>query len=151
MICRLYDYVPLEELIEEYGEEEAYKRFKSPKKIFELNYDDILKRTGIPFLKEILINGPVKNAQDIILTDIKAQYQKLVDAIRKKSESVSGYLMETITVSNSNNIKEQIANLEKRIAKEKLDARTDETNLNLLLQQMREVTSESVAKVKGKK
>lgn len=151
MICRLYDYTPLEELIDEYGEEEARKLFKSPRQLFDSNFEDILARTGIPLLREILIDGPVKNAQKIILTDIKSQYQKLVDAIRKKSESVSGYLLETISVSNSNNIREQIANLEKRIAKEKIDAKTDEDNLNLLLKQMREATSQAVSKVKSAK
>lgn len=147
MICRMYDYIPLEELEEIYGEEEAKKLFKTPRQIFDLNYEDILERTGIPALKDMLISGPLNNAQEIILSDIKTQYKNLVEKIRKKSGSASEYLMETIAASEARDLKNQIENLEKRISQEKREAEADKKHLNMLLGELRKATTQAINNV----
>ena len=119
IVRRYYDCPDLGELIDEYGEDEAKKRYRSPKQIFEEHQEDLLNMTQVPQIRQMILDGPIRNANDIILNDIKDLYVILNKEIQKISSDIACHRQKTIELSEANDAIERISSLEREISDNK--------------------------------
>ena len=148
-IRRCYDVPEFQDLVDELGQEEAMKVYKSPKQVFDEHQKEILQMTQVSQIREMILNGPIRNANDIILKDIKDQYVLLNKEIHKISKEIAIFRQETIDTSKAGDITDQIARLEKHIAEEKRLQRDQSELLSRLLSEMQEKSQKSLNKIKS--
>lgn len=119
IVRRYYDCPEKEDLIEEYGEEEGTKLYRSPRQIFEEHKFELLEMTQVIKIRQMILDGPIRNANDIILNDIKDLYIHLINEIKKISSDIATHRNKTIELSKANNVIESIKLLEKEIIETK--------------------------------
>ena len=149
VVRRYYDVPELNDLIEELGTEEALKVYKSPKQIFDEHHNDLLEMTQIPKLRKMIIDGPIKNANDIILNDIKLLYANICAEINNTAKDIRSHKLETIKISESKNIKEKILEIEKHIQENKVLHKKQANQLNELLSALESKTKNALKKIKS--
>lgn len=149
VVRRYYDIPELNDLIEELGTEEALKIYKSPKQVFDEHHNDLLEMTQIPTLRKMIIDGPIKNSNDIILNDIKLLYTNMCAEINNAAKDISSHKLETIKVSESKNIKEKILEIEKQIQEGKVLHKKQANLLKELLSALESKTKNALNKIKS--
>lgn len=149
MILRYYDCPDWGELVDEYGEEEAKKRYRSPKQIFEEHKEDLLNMTQVPQIRKMILDGPIHNANDIIINDIKDMYLLLTKDIQKISSDIASHRQNTIELSEANDVVERISLLEKKISEEKKYQREQASRLSKLLAELESVSKKALNSIKS--
>ena len=119
IVRRYYDCPEREDLIDEYGEEEGNKRYRTPRQIFEEHKYDLLNMTQVKQIRNMILDGPIRNANDIILNDIKDLYIHLNKEIQKISLEIASHRRETIELSEADDAIERISSLEREISDRK--------------------------------
>ena len=119
IVRRYYDCPEREDLIDEYGEEEGSKRYRTPRQIFEEHKYDLLNMTQVKQIRNMILDGPIRNANDIILNDIKDLYIILNKEIQKISSEIASHRQKTIELSEANDAIERISSLEREISESK--------------------------------
>jgi GTPase SAR1 family protein len=150
IVHRYYECPDWGELIDEYGEEEAQKRYRSPKQIFEEHKEDLLNMTQVPQIREMILNGPVRNANDIILNDIKKLYVSLNNEIKKISIETASYRQQAIELSEESNTSSRIRALEENIAKNKKQNEKQAKELSRLLAELENKSRKKLNEIKNK-
>ena len=102
-----------------YGMEEANRLYKSPQEILEEHKDELIEMTQVPRIRKMILDGPIRNANDIILNDIKALYTLLNKEIQKISSEIASHRQKTIELSEANDAIERISSLEREISDSK--------------------------------
>lgn len=102
-----------------YGMEEANRLYKSPQEILEEHKDELIEMTQVPRIRKMILDGPIRNANDIILNDIKALYTLLNKEIQKISSEIASHRQKTIELSEENDAIERISSLEREISDSK--------------------------------
>lgn len=102
-----------------YGMEEANRLYKSPQEILEEHKDELMEMTQVPRIRKMILDGPIRNANDIILNDIKALYTFLNKEIQKISSEIASHRQKTIELSEANDAIERISSLEREISDSK--------------------------------
>lgn len=148
IIRRYYEVPELSDLIEEYGTEEALKRYKSPRQIFEEHKFDLLKMTQVPDIRDFLISGPIQNANDIILKDIKDGYIRINQEIKKTATDIASSRLETIELSKASDAISNIKALEKNIIDEKKYQKEQANRLGKLLSELENTSKKELNKIK---
>ena len=146
---RNHDAPSIEELIEEFGQEEAFKRFKSPKQIFDEHQEEFVTMTQIPKVREVIEEKHIRNANDIILNDIKVLYTNLCNEIRKNSNEIKVYRDETIKLSSTTQIKKEILSLESKIKEHKKLQIVQSQQLHKLLSELENKSKYELSKLKS--
>jgi hypothetical protein len=150
IVHRYYECPDWGELIDEYGEEEAQKRYRSPKQIFEEHKEDLLNMTQVPQIREMILNGPVRNANDIILNDIKKLYVSLNNEIKKISIETASNRQQAIELSEESNTSSRIRALEENIAKNKKQNEKQAKELSRLLAELENKSRKKLNEIKNK-
>lgn len=114
IIQRCLDFKSFEDLVDEYGQEEALKRFRSPQNIFYEHMSELEEVTQVPQIRNMLLSGPINMSEEIIKNDIKDDYNDICSIITNTALDVSQIKEETIDQKEAD-IKEQISNLTQRI------------------------------------
>lgn len=102
-----------------YGMEEANKLYKSPQEILEEHKEELIEMTQVPKIRKMILDGPIRNANDIILKDIKDLYIILNKEIQKISSEIASHRQKTIELSEANDAIERISSLEREISDNK--------------------------------
>lgn len=102
-----------------YGMEEANRLYKSPQEILEEHKNELIEMTQVPKIRKMILDGPIRNANDIILNDIKDLYIILNKEIQKISSEIASHRKKTIELSEANDAIERISSLEKEISESK--------------------------------
>lgn len=147
IVRRYYDSPDWGDLVEEYGEDEARVLYKSPKQIFEEHKEELLDMTQVPKVRKMLLDGPIKNANEIILSDIESLYKHLINEVRNVSKDIASHRNETIEISESNDVLERISTMEKRIRKEKELQRVQADKLSDLLSDLEKHSQNALNKI----
>lgn len=148
IIRRYYEVPELSDLIEEFGTEEALKRYKSPRQIFDEHKDDLIKMTQVPEIRKLLITGPIRNANDIILNDIKDLYIRLNHELNKIADDIALHRKETIKLSKTDDAISNIKVLEKTITDEKKIQKEQANRLGTLLAELESTSKKELDKIK---
>lgn len=146
---RNHDAPSIEELIEEFGHEEAFKRYKSPKQIFDEHQEEFVAMTQIPKVREIIEKKHIRNANDIIINDIKVLYTNLCNEIRKNSNEIIVHRDETIKMSFTTQIKKEILSLENSISEAKKLQKEQSQQLYKLLSDLENKSRDELNKLKS--
>lgn len=149
IVRRYYDCPEWSELVDEYGEDEARVLYKSPKQIFEEHKEELLDMTQVPKVRKMLLDGPIKNANEIILSDIESLYKLLINEVRNVSTDIASHRNKTIEISESNDVLERISTLEKRIKEEKVLQREQADKLSDLLSDLEKHSQNALNKIKS--
>ena len=149
IVRRYYDVPEYGDLVDEYGTEEANKRFKSPKQIFEEHKEELLNMTQVPKVRKMILDGPIKNANEIILSDIESLYKLLINEVRNVSTDIASHRNKTIEMSESSDVLERISTLEKRIKEEKVLQREQADKLSGLLSDLEKQSQNALNKIKS--
>lgn len=149
IVRRYYDVPEYGDLVDEYGTEEANKRFKSPKQIFEEHKAELLNMTQVPKVRKMILDGPIKNANGIILSDIESLYKLLINEVRNVSTDIASHRNKTIEMSESSDVLERISTLEKRIKEEKVLQREQADKLSGLLSDLEKHSQNALNKIKS--
>lgn len=136
MIRACWEVPEYDDLLEVYGEEKARKLHKSTKQIFYEHISEFEEITGIPAAKDALMNGPIKEAENIIKNDIQGDYAFLCQQIANTALDVSTFRLDTIRESYASDIQEQVAVLNQQLIDDRKDYAATRTALNELLQDM---------------
>lgn len=148
-IVRRYFEVPeLSDLIEEYGTDEALKKYKSPRQIFDEHKDELLRMTQVPDIRNLLISGPIKNANDIILNDIKDLYIHLTNELRKIADDISVSRQETIELSKANDALSNIKVLERTIVEKKKSQKEQANILGKIFSELENTSKKELNRIK---
>ena len=75
--------------------------------------------TQVIKIRQMILDGPIRNANDIILNDIKDLYIHLINEIKKISSDIATHRNKTIELSKANNAIESIKLIEKEIIETK--------------------------------
>lgn len=137
------------DLVDEYGEEEAKKRYKSPKQIFEEHKEELLDMTQVPKIRKMLLEGPIRHANEIILCDIKDLYVRLNQDIKKISSDISVLRRKTIELSESKDALERIAALEREIAESKKFNKEQAQKLSIFLAGLEGSSQKALNRIKS--
>lgn len=149
IIHRYYDCPEWGELVDEYGEEEARNRYRSPKQLFEEHKEELLNMTQVPQIRKMILNGPIRNANEIIISDIKDLYLLLKKEIQKISSEIASHRRKTIELSEASDVSNRISLLEKQIAEEKKDQREQAKRLSELLAGLESRSQNALNKIKS--
>lgn len=149
IVKRYYDCEEWGYLVDEYGEEEARVRYKSPKQIFEEHKEELLDMTQVPKVRKMILDGPIKNANEIILSDIESLYKLLINEVRNVSTDIASHRNKTIEMSESSDVLERISTLEKRIKEEKVLQREQADKLSGLLSDLEKHSQNALNKIKS--
>lgn len=149
IVRRYYDCPDLGELIDEYGEEEGKKRYRTPKQIFEEHKEDLLDMTQVPQIRKMILDGPIRNANDIILSDIKDLYILLNKETHKISLEIASLRKKTIELSEANDAIERISLLEKEISDRKKYNIEQAKRLSNLLSSLENRSKAALNKIKS--
>lgn len=149
IVRRYYDCPEWSELVDEYGEDEARVLYKSPKQIFEEHKEELLDMTQVPKVRKMLLDGPIKNANEIILSDIESLYKLLINEVRNVSTDIASHRNKTIEMSESSDVLERISTLEKRIKEEKVLQREQADKLSGLLSDLEKHSQNALNKIKS--
>ena len=149
IVRRYYDIPEMEELVEEYGKEKAMMLFKSPRQIFEEHKEELLDMTQVPKVRKMILDGPIKNANEIILSDIESLYKLLINEVRNVSTDIASHRNKTIEMSESSDVLERISTLEKRIKEEKVLQREQADKLSGLLSDLEKHSQKALNKIKS--
>lgn len=149
IVRRYYDIPEMEELVEEYGKEKAMMLFKSPRQIFEEHKEELLDMTQVPKVRKMILDGPIKNANEIILSDIESLYKLLINEVRNVSTDIASHRNKTIEMSESSDVLERISTLEKRIKEEKVLQREQADKLSGLLSDLEKHSQNALNKIKS--
>lgn len=138
MVRDCFDVPEREDLIEEYGLEEADKRHKTPKQVFYEHIAELEEMTGIPEARKAIMDGPVSNAENIIKKDIQGDYSYLCKQISNTATEISTFRLETIKQSNAVDLQEKILLLDQQIKQGAKEYTITRTALNETLELMQE-------------
>lgn len=149
IVRRYYDCPEREDLIDEYGEEEGNKRYRTPRQIFEEHKYDLLNMTQVKQIRNMILDGPIRNANDIILNDIKALYTLLNKEIQKISSEIASHRQKTIELSEASDAIERISSLEKDISETKKTNSEQAKRLSNLLAELESKSKKALNKIKN--
>lgn len=135
------------ELLDEYGEEEAKRRYRSPKQIFEEHKEELLNLSQVPQIRKMILDGPIRNANEIIISDIKELYLLLIKEIHKTTLEIASHRQKTIELSEASDVANRISLLEKQIKKEKKNQHEQAKRLSELLSSMEERSHKKINQV----
>jgi len=148
IIRRYYDVPNIEDLIAEFGGDDAYKHYRSPRQIFDEHKEELLNMTQVSKIRKMILDGPIQNANDIILTDIKEAYLTLIKEIQKISSEITSTRFKTIELSQTSNLVKRITVLEEKISKEKKYQKEQAKRLSNLLADMENYSTKAINKIK---
>ena len=149
IVRRYYDCPEREDLIDEYGEEEGNKRYRTPRQIFEEHKYDLLNMTQVKQIRNMILDGPIRNANDIILNDIKDLYIILNKEIQKISSEIASHRQKTIELSEANDAIERISSLEREISDSKKYNIEQAKRLSNLLAGLESRSQSALSKIKS--
>lgn len=149
IVRRYYDVPNYEDLVAEYGEEDAPKHYRSPRQIFDEHKEELLNMTQVPQIRKMILEGPILNANDIILTDIKDAYITLIKEIQKTSSDIGSVRRKTIELSEASDVAKRISMLEKKISDDKKYQRKQAKILSDLLTAMENYSTKAINKIKS--
>ena len=147
-----YDCPEREDLIEEYGEEEGNKRYRTPRQIFEEHKYDLLNMTQVTKIRRMILEGPIRNANEIILNDIVNSFISLNREIHKTSSEIASNSLQTIGFSETGDVaklRKDIKLLEENISKEKKEQREQANRLSKLLFDLEKTSQKELNKIKS--
>lgn len=149
IVRRYYDCYEWEDLVDEFGEEEAKKRYRTPKQIFEEHIEDLLEMTQVPKVRQMILDGPIKKANEIILNDIKDFYIRLNKEIQSISSDIAEHRNKTIELSEANDAIERINALEREIINGKKYNKEQAKRLSELLADLECESQKALNKIKS--
>ena len=132
-----------------YGMEEANRLYKSPQEILEEHKDELIEMTQVPRIRKMILDGPIRNANDIILNDIKALYTLLNKEIQKISSEIASHRQKTIELSEASDAIERISSLEKDISETKKTNSEQAKRLSNLLAELESKSKKALNKIKN--
>lgn len=150
MVRRCWKVESFEDLQEQYGTEEAIKRFKSPKQIFYEHISEFEDMTNIPQMRIMLMEGPVKASEMIIKNDVQSDYRYLCSQIVSTAKDVAKLRQETIAQSRAKDVQMQIIDLNQRISQSKREYAATRSALSELLKDLQDETNKVINKVRNK-
>lgn len=132
-----------------YGKEAANKLYKSPQEILEENKNELIEMTQVPKIRKMILDGPIKNANDIILNDIKDLYLLLNKELQKISLEIVSHRQKTIEFSEANDAIQRISSLEKEISDSKKYNVEQAKRLSRLLSSLENRSQSALNKIKS--
>lgn len=150
VINRYFKGKSIDELVEEFNGDKiaAFDAYKTPREIFAEKQEDLLRMTQIPRIRQLILDGPIRNANDIIMSDIKSLYLELCEEIAKLSSDVASYRKKTIDVSKSNDVLSRIKELERSIVEGKKAQREQAELLSGLTHELEQVSQQTINNLK---
>lgn len=115
MVRRCIDLPELEDLLDDYCEEEARKRYISPQQAFYSSIQELEAITNVPNIRKTIMEIPVKNAERIVCEDIVNIYRFLCEQISGIAKDVNELHGEVIEEYRNNDIISRVTQLDKSI------------------------------------
>lgn len=150
IVRRYYDCYEWEDLVNEFGEEEAKRRYRSPKQVFEEHKEELLNMSQVPKVRQMILDGPIKKANDIILNDIKDFYIRLNKEIHNISLDIVEHRNKTIELSEANDAIERINALEREITNGEKYNIKQAKKLSIILAELENESQKALNKIKVK-
>ena len=119
IVQRYYDCPEWQELVDEYGEDEAKKRYRSIKDIFEEHKYELLEMTQIERIRNMISEKFIRNVNKTIMTSIMSLFERLNS---KKIKTTAN----EIIVSQRDLIEKAIESNEKKLEMDTLSKQIEE-------------------------
>lgn len=149
IVKRYYDCPDFGVLQDEFGTEEALVRFRSPRQVFEEHKDELLNMTQVPQIRQMILNGPIHDANDIIMQDIEHLYVVLNQEIKKISSEIVSLRRQTIELSEADDVRNRIDALTNRIATQKKLNKEQAAKLSELLSSLENDSQKALNRIKS--
>jgi len=150
LVRRSIEIPSFEELVDQYGEEKAAKMYKSPQKAFYERSGELIDMTDIPQVRQHLTDGPVREAESIIMNDVKDLYR----AIKVKIENVTSERLKLqaniISQSKAIDVQQRMQKLSAQVENSRAEYESTKTELHSLLEEMENTTKSIINQAKGK-
>lgn len=150
LVRRSIEMPSFEELADQYGEEKAAKMYKSPQKAFYERSSELIDMTDIPQVRQHLTDGPVREAESIIMNDVKDLYRAIKVKIATATDERLKLQANIISQSKAIDVQQRLQKLSAQVENSRAEYETTKTELHSLLEEMENTTKSMINKTKGK-
>lgn len=118
--------------------------YKSPKQRFYESIEQLESLTFVPLINKLIMDGPIKNAENIIKQDMHDTYIDICKELIEVTQNAMSLKLDAIKLRNNKDIAERIAILDKEI-KSKEQSRTQNVeSINTILESLAEINNRIV-------
>lgn len=111
------------------------------------NITEIESKTNVPNIINIIMSGPIKDAEKIILEDIKDIYSNVCDNLVEISANASSLKLEAINIRHSTDLKARIAALDKDIQEKTKNRKKNVESINLILNSLQDINNNIINQI----
>jgi predicted GTPase len=149
----------LEEFIEKYGKDEGTALYiqmlhnKLDNTTIEYridsNFDKLIELTNVNFFRQLLTDGPVKDADKIIIEDISRKYNELKNQIIENSAKIRNTQESSVKIGEEKDLKTKINDLSNQITQTKKAKEELEKSVKKMLDNIQEKSNKAINSIEN--
>lgn len=120
--------------------------YKTPRQRFYESIEQLESLTFVPLINKLIMEGPIKNAENIIKQDVRDTYLGICKELIEVTQNAMSLKLDAIKLRNNKDIAERIAILDKEIKSKEQSRTKNVASINTILESLAEINNRIVHK-----